>query len=548
MDKPGAPEPATGEPESQPINWLDRTIAYFMPMSGVRRALARRTFASLTGYESAQPSRKRRFHQNTRSGDALSRVAAQPIRNQARWLDRNSDVARGGLDKLVDFTVGPNGIMVEPQPKGRDGSTHQDFAADLARDWTEYCKRPEVTWQFDWSGTCRVVARTAYRDGEDLAQMISGPRIDQAYSTDVPFALELLEPDFLPHEYDDYGQNIRQAIQRNNWGRPTGYYVYLQHPGDTYGVVSSGANPLVFTSQTKRISADQMLHVRFVDRQHTLRGTSLLASVIPRLQDIQEYEDSERIAAKMASNLVLKLTRGTADMWNTATSYDPNKPPVYQMEGGMIVVNSAPGESADFFDTKRPNVGAEPFIESQLRRASAGFGLSYSAISRNYNGTYSAQRQELVENHPHYQACTMVLVAQFARPTYERWVTMRILAKGMPRDVDPATVFDADYLGPPMPQIDPEKEANANLMLVQACFKSSSQVIRERSGNTRQTYADLAHEKKLREQVGITSTVDVGTAGVSQAKPSSPDTSPGTTTGTSGRVVPITGRREADTA
>jgi capsid protein len=46
----------------------------------------------------------------------------------------------------------------------------------------------------------------------------------------------------------------------------------------------------------------------------------------------------------------------------------------------------------------RPNPNLETFRNGQLRAVAAGSRGSFSSIARNYDGTYSAQRQELVES------------------------------------------------------------------------------------------------------------------------------------------------------
>lgn len=526
---------------------VDEVVAVASPAASRDRLIARqqRNVAAAWngGYEATEPSRRRRFHRDARNGDALARTSAVALRNQARHLDRNVDIVRGGFDKLTDFVVGANGITVEPQPKTIDGKVHEAFAAELRRDYEAFRQWPEVTWTHNGGSADRIVCRTWLRDGECLGQLVSGPRKDMTYGSDVPVAVELIEPDLLPHWLEDNGKNIHQAIERSVWGRPTAYHLLKDHPG---------SDVIATTGQTKRVAADRMLHLRSVDRIGQLRGVTILASVIPTLQDIHEYRGFEQIAAKMAASMVLKIKRGAPDQYvpqqdAQGNVVDPKSNlPVYQMDGGMVVFSGGAGEDAEFFDTKRPNSGAAPWIQQQLRFASAGFGgLSYSAFARDYNGTYSAQRQELVENWPHYHALTGEFVGQWSRPTYEEFVRWRVLTKGMPADVDPSSMFEALFFGPAMPWIDPEKEANAQLILVQACFKSSSQVIRERGGSLSETYHQIAAEKNLRTDLKIGSTVEVPPTGVSQAKPSAPEAPPAPPA-SNARVVPI--RRQAEEA
>lgn len=501
------------------LNWVDRVVEVFSPSSALQRARSRYMLNALTGYESSEPSRKRRFHRNTMAGDALSRTAAVPLRNQARHLERNSDLASGALDRLTDFIVGPNGITVEPQPRKLDGTIHDGIAEELERAYETWSEWPEVTWTHNRASMERLICRTEFRDGESLGQLIEGPQTGLEHGSSVPFSIEMLEPDFLPHDLDNLGGNVRQGIERNTWGRPVAYHVYYTHPGDD-------RQPL--TLQTRRVPAERMMHLRRITRIGQLRGISQFAPVIARFQDLHEYENSERMAAKMAASLVLKLTRGDAQMWDPATGYDPAQPPVYQMDGGMIVANTAPGESAEFYDSTRPNTGNAPWIAGELRRASAGLGLSYSTLARDYNGTYSSQRQELVENWPHFHAETGLFVSQWSRPARQRFVRWWALSRGkpLPADLDVSTLADALYLGPPMPWIDPEREANSQLILVQAAFKSSAAVVRERGGSLRDTYRQISAERRMREDAQIGSTVDVPATNVLPAKPAAPEITP----------------------
>jgi capsid protein len=70
--------------------------------------------------------------------------AGRSLREQARYYEQNHDLARGVLAELVAKTVGPCGIMVEPQPRWRDGTIHDDLAGqllELYRDWSNATPR-----------------------------------------------------------------------------------------------------------------------------------------------------------------------------------------------------------------------------------------------------------------------------------------------------------------------------------------------------------------------------------------------------------------------
>ncbi len=67
------------------------------------------------------------------SGDRWVGQAGDRLRNQARHLDANHDLAKGVLNALVNNIVGANGIGIEPQPRSVSGEINDDLADSLLR-------------------------------------------------------------------------------------------------------------------------------------------------------------------------------------------------------------------------------------------------------------------------------------------------------------------------------------------------------------------------------------------------------------------------------
>ena len=58
-----------------------------------------------------------------------------------------------------------------------------------------------------------------------------------------------------------------------------------------------------YAGNTKRIPWDRVLRIANVDHLGQIRGISEFAAIITRLEDIKDYEESERVAAKIAAML-----------------------------------------------------------------------------------------------------------------------------------------------------------------------------------------------------------------------------------------------------
>ncbi|GAB2704044.1 phage portal protein [Comamonas sediminis] len=472
------------------MNYLDQVIAAVSPRWGLRRAQARHVMAQ---YEAARPSRQRLSSQAVGSINAMVQASASAVRAQARDLERNHDIVRGALRVLVNNVVGANGIGIEPQPRTAKGEVHEDYANQLRGAWMLWQKKPEVTHRLRWPLAQRLMAYTWLRDGEAFAQQIMGPLASLEHGSAVPYSLELLEPDFVPLDMSDPGNNLRQGVQCNAWGRPVGYHCFKGDPRE------------VFNLATKVVPADRMLHVATIDRLHQYRGMSELASVITRLEDLKDFEESERIAAKVAASLTAYVKRNEqyggegSPQGGGAPSADGQRPVrELEMMPGMIIDTLEVGEEIGMIDTKRPNPNLVAWRAGQLKAVAAGMGASYSSISRDYDGSYSAQRQELVEQWIHYAVLADEFVSMLVQPVWESFVRTAHLSGVVrcPKDVPLENSDDALFVGQAMPWIDPYKEAMAMEKLVKNGFASEVEVIRKRGQNPRDVLDQISAWRK----------------------------------------------------
>lgn len=478
-------------------NIIDKAIEYMAPGAALKRAHARRVLAY---YEAAKADRMRKNRRETGSGnDAVLRAGAS-LRQQARHFEQNYDIALGVLNTLVTNVVGANGIGVEPQPRRADGSIHIEFARELLDLWKDWSLKPEVTWMHDRPSMERMLARVWFRDGEVFGQTVEGPVPYLEHGTRVPLSIEMMEPDFVPMDLQSATPLIQQGIEINAWGRPTGYHVYKSNP------LESG--PIGGRGQTKRLPADRMLHLATRHRIRQMRGVSIFASVLNRFDDLKDYEESERIAAKVAASMAAFIKKGAPDM------YDPGDGTAAQrnmkFRPGMVFDDLRPGEEIGMIDTNRPNPNLETYRSGQLKAVAAGTGPTFSSLSKTYDGTYSAQRQELVEGWLAYQTLSAEFINRISRPIYEKFAALALLSGAVrrPPDVVLETVNDAVYIPPQMPWIDPKKEAEAWGMLEDRAYISGPEIIRKSGRHPIDVLEQQSRWLKEKEARGIP--VDAG--------------------------------------
>jgi lambda family phage portal protein len=502
-------------------NRLEKVIAAISPAWAFARARNRIAWEATQRIRSrdGEDSRLQRVKRLGMSQDQRNSRTAQKMREEARWLEDTFDIASGALDVLVANIVG-QGIQPEPQVKTKDKKLVTGINQDLLSLWDDWIHTPEVTHEYDYYTMQGLVARTWVRDGEMFGQHLIGDIASLDHGTIVPYSLEMLEPDYVPIDLTDDQRNIVQGIELNGWGRPRAYHVYKEHPG--------GRGKL--SAETKRVSADRMMHLKRTKRLESTRGLTDFATVIARAGDIQEIDESERIAARVAAAMAGYIKKGSPDNYNDASGIESStgeKQALRMMEfvPGMIFDDLQPGEEIGTISNNRPNNALIEFRNSQLKSMASGIGAGASSISKNYSGTYSSQRQELIEQYVLYRRLTGTFIYRFCQPIWDNFVRGALAARliKVTRDVDIATIYDVTHTPPPMPWIDPLKEAMANDLLEKRKFKSRPRIIRERGENPDQVNLEIQRDAEERKRMGIIQESDNGQpSGQDSPKPAAP--------------------------
>ncbi|MBF4237439.1 phage portal protein, partial [Vibrio anguillarum] len=139
---------------------------------------------------------------------------------------------------------------------------------------------------------------------------------------------------------------------------------------------------------------------------------------------------------------------------------------------------------------------------------SSAVGVNNSSVTRNYDGAYSSNRQELVDSYARYRVLQRKFVLNWTRPQYRYALSMAIL-KGelkIPTSVDASSVYNAIYQAPVMPWIDPKKEMDGIEKGSRLSLFSLSQAQRERNINPLATRKEIQSERKQLNEMGIIST------------------------------------------
>ncbi|HHK3105539.1 TPA: ClpP-like prohead protease/major capsid protein fusion protein [Salmonella enterica subsp. enterica serovar Abortusequi] len=327
------------------MNFIDKAISMMSPGWAVSRLRSR---AVIKAYEAAIPTRTHKIKRENRNANQLNQIAGKSLREQARWFDNNHDLVVGALDKMEERVIGAKGIIVEPQPLTVAGTLNNALAEQIRARWAEWSVSPDVTGQYTRPVLERLLLRTWLRDGEVFSQMVAGKMPGLEPVAGVPFWLEAMEPDYVPMEQTDSTNNLIQGIYFNDWQRPKSYIVCKSWPGFATAMVA-----------TKLIDAENMLHLKFTRRLNQARGVTLLAPVIIRLLDLKEYEDSERLAARISAAFAMFIRRSDAMVQDGDAPDYADKDRDLDIEPGTILKDLLPGEDIGTIKSDRPNANLD---------------------------------------------------------------------------------------------------------------------------------------------------------------------------------------------
>ena len=135
----------------------------------------------------------------------------------------------------------------------------------------------------------RRVVRSMFTDGEAFARfrIADGP---------MPLRLQMIAPDQVDptvHRDLDGGRRIRSGIELDADGRRLAYHVLPSRPGD---MLPASWTPV-------RVPAEDMLQVFEAYDLGQVRGLSMLAPVLSRIQEMDAWEDAELVKQKIAASL-----------------------------------------------------------------------------------------------------------------------------------------------------------------------------------------------------------------------------------------------------
>lgn len=415
---------------------------------------------------------------------------------RASYYARNNPWVGSAVSSLVGNAVG-TGIVPRSQ------HPNPAVRAAIHRLWNGWQQRADASGLVDFYGLQALAVRSMVEGGEAFARFRTRLPTD---GFDVPFQVELIDRDQVPLSrfFERGGNRVRAGIEFDPIGRRVAFHVLPNRPGDPFA-------PLVGTAlDTVRVDATEMVHLFDPLAAGQLRGISWLAPVLLRLHELDQFEDAALVKAKVQALFAGFVVDpdGTVAGQNDGSAQNGILDLVF--EPGTLAP-LPPGTDIRFSDPKGDTAYSE-FVRTHLRAIAAGVGCTYENMTGDYSATnYSSARAALVENRRRLERLQHgVIVHQFCKPVWERFVRVAVLSGALPApdfDANAADYLSSEWLPPKFDYVDPVKDVKAEIEAINAGLKSRSQAISERGYAAEDIDAQIKADHDREQALGLAFTV-----------------------------------------
>ena len=490
---------------------LDRLVGYFSPGAAVARLRDRTMLTSLSGgFKGGKTDRRatRNWRPGGNSADADLLPELDDLRARSRDLARNLPVATGAIATNKTHVVGDGLVLSAQCDRKVLGISPEQAKAFNAR----------AEWEFElWSQTADF---TRVQHFAELQALLLGGVLESGdifalrrYRLDAGdiygTKIQVIEGDRVcnPYRISDTDK-IVAGIEHLASGVPVAVHVADRHPGDLRSKAINWRRVPMRYNDGRRI----VIHLFDRQRPDQTRGIPYLAPVVEALKSLGDYTDAEvRAAVVSAMFTVFVKNAPDADTGPLATTETNAASGKDEIElGSGAVIDLAEGESIETANPGRPNPQFDAFVTAFLRQIGVALELPFELLIKHFTASYSASKAALELATHTFRRRRTWLARNLCQVAYE-WmmeeaiILGRIEAPGFFDDpLKRSAWLNATWTGPVRISLDPRKEAEADELDRRNGFKTSQQIMTERTGGDFDDKTEqLAREDRTRKDAGL---------------------------------------------
>ena len=232
--------------------------------------------------------------QSTTSEDAELSSSLRKARDRSRELIRDAAYAKRAKVIVQNNVIGP-GIGMQAKVMTSRGELNDRINDQIESAWEAWCcaSSCHTGGTLHFSDLERQCMGQVFEAGEIFVRKHMRKFGDSA----VPFALEVIEPERIADDVTPTMTNAtrtRLGIETDEFHRPVAYLIRTMHPGELRFNADQA-------SAIERVPADQIIHLRIVERWPQTRAMPWMHAAARKLNDMDGLTEAEITAARGAA-------------------------------------------------------------------------------------------------------------------------------------------------------------------------------------------------------------------------------------------------------
>lgn len=486
---------------------LDRVVGFFSPTAALDRLRARTLLQAYSGgYAGGKRGRKATYNYKPDGGSADADLIPDlpDLRARSRDLARNVPIATGAIATNKTHVIG-EGLTV----KAACDRAVLQLTEEQAREWNAAADR-------EFSLAAKTIDWTGVEPFGDLQDTVFGSELESGdvfilrrwrkdagdvYGTKA----QVIEADRVcnPNNGADTDRLVA-GVEHDTNGRPIAIHVANRHPGDLRYRPTSWRRVPVRYNDGRRI----VIHLVNRHRPDQTRGIPYFAPVIEAIKSFGDYSEAEVQAAVVSAMFTVFVTSSGDSESGPIPSTASDDDNVHLGNGAIVSLN--PDEKVDIANPMRPNPNFDAFAQAFLRLIGVALELPFEMLIKHFTASYSASRAALEMAWHSFRKRRARFARQFCAEV-RSWVIEEAIIIGRldaPGFFDDPLIREAwlrdEWTGPVRISLDPKKDAEADEMDRRNGFKTSQQIMTERTGGDFDMKTDaLKRENERRTEAGI---------------------------------------------
>lgn len=415
-------------------------------------------------------------------------------RNASREAVLKNPLGRKYMNLSVDGVIGAEGVYVKPSPSA--DYMNQEELHNLSQllekrfdRWAYDADRFSLDGSMTFDIFQQTIEKIRVQDGECFIRM---HKFNGTLKLEIIDAARLTQ---LNNQFLDNGNYISNGITFDKNHRPVNYNFCIY-------------NPITYTYDATAfeiVPANEIYHYYISDQMGQERGIPDMISTSKTMEDLKNFTEAALVAKRIAASTTAYITNNNNDTDQVdliAGEDDSTATYTEFLEAGAVFEL---GKNQDI-KTVNPQAGVDrigEFTDELMNQISMGLNVTKQSLlgdtsGASFSGAKLSERLQATT----FRTRTNVLISKVLKPIYLEWLKNEMVNNNSLN----LSFSDFDDLSccryiPVKPiSLDPTKDIQAEIMLLDAGLKSKTQIISEMGGDPRVTLEEIQKEEIQKEQ------------------------------------------------